>query len=264
MTKKTISLALASAALVALALPATAQDKTGRNINPAAAAAPAGGARTINLAHDLYRVGVSQTDALTVLAAASLAASVATEEKSPAPLALTAEEVATLAADRKPPPGMARALSGDATVSLASSGAGLTDDNEGAANAPVTVDAMFAKASELAADDPAILGLINAALADAAAGRIGTVNWLSHLSADQTDVWEVPFLGNAHAELTVLGDGDTNLDIAITDENGNLICRDVGWSDALHCDFTPAWDGYFYVTVQNMGPVQNSYYLLTN
>ena len=52
--------------------------------------------------------------------------------------------------------------------------------------------------------------------------------------------------------------------IMVTDENGNVICYDVSWSDKLYCDFTPAWDGYFYVTVQNMGGSRNSYYLMTN
>ena len=54
------------------------------------------------------------------------------------------------------------------------------------------------------------------------------------------------------------------LDVAVTDENGNVICYDVSWSDKLYCDWTPAWDGYFYVTVQNMGGSRNSYYLMTN
>ena len=50
----------------------------------------------------------------------------------------------------------------------------------------------------------------------------------------------------------------------VTDENGNILCYDVGWSDSLYCDFTPARDGYFYVTVENMGGARNSYYLITN
>ena len=57
---------------------------------------------------------------------------------------------------------------------------------------------------------------------------------------------------------------DANLDVAVTDENGNVICYDVSWSDKLYCDWTPSWDGYFYVTVQNMGGSRNSYYLMTN
>jgi hypothetical protein len=52
--------------------------------------------------------------------------------------------------------------------------------------------------------------------------------------------------------------------VAVTDENGNVICYDVSYSDRVYCDWTPSWDGYFYVTVQNMGGSRNSYYLLTN
>ncbi len=90
------------------------------------------------------------------------------------------------------------------------------------------------------------------------------MQWRSRLPAGQTDVWEMPFHGNSYAEIAVVGDGDADLDIAVTDENGNILCYDVSRLDALYCDFTPAWDGYFYVTVQNVGRVRNSYYLLTN
>jgi hypothetical protein len=46
-------------------------------------------------------------------------------------------------------------------------------DDEGAADAPVTADAMFAKAIELAGDDEALLGLIEDAQAEGSRGRIG-------------------------------------------------------------------------------------------
>lgn len=124
---------------------------------------------------------------------------------------------------------------------------------------------MFAKAIEIAGDDDVLIGLIEDAQSEAARGRIGGgVNWLTHLPAGVTDYWEIPFYGNSYAELAITGDGDTNLDVAVTDENGNLICYDVSASDQFYCDFTPAWDGNFYVTVVNRGNVRNSYYLLTN
>jgi hypothetical protein len=139
------------------------------------------------------------------------------------------------------------------------------NEDEGAADAPVTADAMFAKAKELAADDEALLGLIEDAMTESSRGRIGgAVEWLSRLPSGQTDVWEIPYYGNSYAEVAVVGDGDANLDVAVTDENGNVICYDVSWSDKLYCDWTPAWDGYFYVTVQNLGGSRNSYYLMTN
>jgi hypothetical protein len=271
MKLKSLSLALATTALAALilpvvALPVLAQDKTGTNAGVTAEGTAPGGASTMGLAQDLYAVGVAQGDAVTVLAAAKLAASVEVEEKTPGVLDLPAEELAALAAPSSPraPAPRARALSKESSVSLATVGTA-ADDAEGAADAPVTAEAMFAKATELAADDEALLGLIEDAKAEGSRGRIGgAVQWLSRLPAGMTDVWEVPFYGNSYAEVAIVGDGDANLDVAVTDENGNVICYDVSWSDKLYCDWTPSWDGYFYVTVQNMGGSRNSYYLMTN
>ena len=143
------------------------------------------------------------------------------------------------------------------TASLATIG-DATGEDEGASDAPVTADQMFAKATELAGDDDVLIGLIEDAQAEGSRGRIGgAVEWLSRLPAGQTDVWEIPFYGNSYAEIAVAGDGDADLDVAVTDENGNVICYDVSYSDRIYCDFTPAWDGYFYVTVQNMGGSRN-------
>lgn len=272
MQLKSLSFALATTALVALSLPVLAQDKSGTNVGTSAEGTAPGGASTMGLAQELYAVGVAQGDAVTVLAAAKLAASVQVASAEPA--ALDAAKVtvtddqtslrkkAAAAAPAAPAPmmndGTPRAA-GKVTLFTA------TSEDEGAAEAPVTADAMFAKAKELAADDEAVLGLIEDAMAEGSRGRIGgAVEWLSRLPAGQTDVWEIPYYGNSYAEVAIVGDGDANLDVAVTDENGNVICYDVSWSDKLYCDWTPAWDGYFYVTVQNMGGSRNSYYLLTN
>jgi hypothetical protein len=265
MTLKSISLALAFVALPALTLPAIAQDRSGTNLDPAATGTPESGVRTMALAQDLYQLGLAQTDALTVLAAARLAASVVTEQQSPADLDLTPDELASFASRNKPPLPNARTVSDAPTVSLARTGTGASDADDGSANAPATADAMLTKARDLARDDPATLGLIDGAAAEGQGGGTNrAVTWLSHLPAGQTDIWEVPVQGTSHAEIAVIGDGDSNLDVSITDGNGNVFCHDVSWSDALYCDFTPAWDGYFYVTVQNMGAAQNSYHLVTN
>lgn len=263
MTLKSLSAALATTALVALTLPVLAQDQSGINAGPAAEGAAPGGAATMGLAQELYAVGLAQGDAVTVLAAAKLAASVTVEERTPDTLDLPEDALAASTITGKDVP--AREFSSDATVSRATVGTALADDDEGAADAPVTAEAMFAKATELAGDDEALLGLIEDAMAEGSRGRIGgAVQWLSRLPAGMTDVWEVPFYGNSYAEVAVVGDGDANLDVAITDENGNVICYDVSWSDKLYCDWTPAWNGYFYITVQNVGRVRNSYYLMTN
>lgn len=271
MKLKSLSLALATTALAALTLPVLAQDKSGTNVDAAAVAGEAGAAQTMGLAQELYALGVAQGDALTVLAAAKLAASVEVTSAEagvldPAKITFegdqeTLRKKAAPGAPAAPAPMMNE---GERTASKATF-FNATSEEEGAADAPVTAEAMFAKAKELAADDEVLLGLIDDAMAETGRGRIGgAVSWLSRLPAGQTDVWEVPFYGNSYAEVAVVGDGDANLDVAITDENGNVICYDVSWSDKLYCDFTPAWDGYFYVTVQNMGGSRNSYYLMTN
>lgn len=274
MMPKTFLLLFASTAIAALTLPVLAQDKSGPNIDAAAADAAPGGAATMGLAQDLYALGAAQGDALTVLAAAKLAASV--DLKTAEPAALDPAKIAFAEGDqetlrKKAAPAAVPAapapMMNDGTPRAAAKATffSATSEEEGAAEAPITADAMFAKAKELAADDEAVLGLIDDAMAEGSRGRVGgAVEWLSRLPAGQTDVWEVPYYGNSYAEVAVVGDGDANLDVAVTDENGNVICYDVSWSDKLYCDWTPAWDGYFYVTVQNMGGSRNSYYLMTN
>ena len=76
MSLKSLSLILATTAVAALTLPALAQDKSGANVGAAAEGAAPGAASTMGLAQELYALGVAQGDAVTVLAAAKLAASV--------------------------------------------------------------------------------------------------------------------------------------------------------------------------------------------
>jgi hypothetical protein len=230
MKTKSLLTALATTALVSLALPAFAENK-GPNVDTAAPAAPAGGASTMAMAQQLYVLGMESKDALNVLTAAKLAASV---------------ELKDVERQKK------------------TEGTEVAGQEDGT-DAPVDAATMLASAKELAGEDEALVGLIEDAEAEGSRGRIGGASkTLSRLPAGQTDVWEVPFYGNSYAEVAVVGDGDANLDVLVTDENGNTICYDVSWSDKVYCDFTPAWNGYFYVTVQNNGSRRNSYYLLTN
>ena len=229
MTAKSLFTALATTALVSLALPVMAETK-GANVNTAATGTK-GGVATLALAQDLYALGMANKDALTVLTAAKLAASVEVKE-----------------VEQK------KKTEGTETAG-----------QEDGVDAPVDAATMMAAAKELAGEDEVLAGLIEDAEAEGARGRIGGASsTLSRLPAGQTDVWEVPFYGDSYAEIAVVGDGDANLDVLVTDENGNTICYDVSWSDKVYCDFVPSWNGYFYVTVQNNGSRRNSYYLMTN
>ena len=229
MTFKSLFPVLATTALVSLCLPAFAEEK-GPNVNTAATGTK-GGVATMALAQDLYALGLANKDALTVLTAAKLAASVDVKE-----------------VEQK------KETKGEAVA-----------DQPDGVDAPVDVATMLASAKELAGEDETLVGLIEDTEAESGRGRIGGASsTLSRLPAGQTDVWEIPFYGESYAEVAVLGDGDANLDVLVTDENGNTICYDVSWSDKVYCDFVPSWNGYFYVTVQNNGGSRNSYYLMTN
>lgn len=243
MALKSLFPILATTAAVALAVPVMAQttaaDSTaapaadaakGPNVKSSATGTK-GAVATLAMAQDLYTLGMANKDALTVLTAAKLAASVDVKD-----------------VERK------KETKGDAVA-----------DQADGVDAPVDAATMMASAKELAGEDEVLTGLIEDAEAEGSRGRIGGASeTLSRLPAGQTDVWEIPFYGDSYAELAVLGDGDANLDVLVTDENGNTICYDVSWSDKIYCDFVPSWNGYFYVTVQNNGGSRNSYYLMTN
>jgi hypothetical protein len=230
MKLKAISIMMATTALIGLAAPLAAEDKTGRNIDPAGTGTK-GGVAQMAMAQGLYALGMAQKDALTVLTAAKLAAGV--------DLTDVEREVETKA--------------------------GTKTEEADVADAPVGAAVMLASAKVLAGEDEVLAGLVEDAEAEGSRGRIGGASQtLSRLPAGAVDTWKVPFYGNSYAELAVLGDGDADLDVQVTDENGNTICYDVSWSDKVYCDFVPAWNGYFTVTVENTGVKRNSYYLMTN
>lgn len=267
------SAALLTTALVTLAAPVLAQDKTGTNVDSTATGTP-GGASTFAIAQDLYAIGMANKDALTVLTAAKLAASVTvtegeTAEIDAARVNMSAVEQTPLARKAAPaapaaPAPMMNAPEGEAPVGKIALFTATSED-DGAADGPVDAATMLASAKTLAGEDETLLGLIEDAEAEGSRGRIGgAMSRLSRLPSGMTDVWEVPFYGNSYAEVAIVGDGDANLDVLVTDENGNTICYDVSWSDKVMCDFVPAWNGYFYITVQNTGSKRNSYYLMTN
>ena len=72
------------------------------------------------------------------------------------------------------------------------------------------------------------------------------------------------FWANELAEVAVVGDGDTDLDLYIYDSNGNLITKDEDLSDNCYCSWVPAWTGTFTIKVKNRGDVYNKFVLLTN
>ena len=79
--------------------------------------------------------------------------------------------------------------------------------------------------------------------------------------AQSTDVFHVDFFSGRPARIVVDGDRDTDLDLYVYDENGNLIASDTDRTDYCIAGWTPRWTGTFRIEVQNLGRVYNRYSL---
>jgi hypothetical protein len=67
------------------------------------------------------------------------------------------------------------------------------------------------------------------------------------------------FYGGELARVRVVGDGDTDLDVYVLDENGNLIASDTGPTDVCSVVWQPRWTGPFIIRVVNCGDVYNRF-----
>lgn len=84
------------------------------------------------------------------------------------------------------------------------------------------------------------------------------------LDAGQTQTWTLAFFGDAYGEVAIIGHGNGNLDLLVSDDKGAIVCQDNGSGDRALCGFTPAENGSFTVTVTNAGTTPDGYILLTN
>ena len=173
----------------------------------------------------LYAVGVETGDPVLVLSAARLR-----------------KTLAPVATDRAPEGGTA------------------------AEGAPLSWEEMLATAETLAADDDALLGLIDDARAETTKGvASGPVYNIGSLSNGGGDTYPpIEFRGGEYAEVYVEAKAATNLNLAIYDDRGRLVCSDTDISHIAYCGWTPATPGTFTLKVENKGPTSAAYALMTN
>jgi hypothetical protein len=86
----------------------------------------------------------------------------------------------------------------------------------------------------------------------------------SFVRGDGTDRYEMSFIKGELAEIAVIGDGDTDLDLYVYDSNDNLIAEDSDYTDSCFVSWVPKWTGRYTVRIVNRGPVTNYYLLITN
>lgn len=109
-----------------------------------------------------------------------------------------------------------------------------------------------------------LLLLGSAMLANASAVGGPKVNLNTVVLAYDVDVYHVTFYGGELAEVAVRGDGDTDLDLFIYDEFGNLVASDIDGGDLCLAQWFPGWTGTFRIEVRNLGGVYNRYQIATN
>ena len=125
---------------------------------------------------------------------------------------------------------------------------------------------LYALATQFAGTNEALQTLIeDSKISEATRGATGgPKSGTTSVSAYDTDVFRITFRGGVRAEVTVVGDGDTDLDLHVYDENGNLIDSDTDVTDIAYCSWTPRWTGTFRIEVKNWGRVYNEYRITTN
>lgn len=82
--------------------------------------------------------------------------------------------------------------------------------------------------------------------------------------AHDYDLYRITMRGGELAVVTVVGDGDTDLDLYIYDSNGNLVAQDIDFTDRCVCTWTPRYTQTYRIKILNRGSVYNRYVLRTN
>lgn len=82
-------------------------------------------------------------------------------------------------------------------------------------------------------------------------------------STGKIKLWTT-FNGNEIAEVFVMGNGSSLIDLYLYDNNGNLIASDMKNIDNCYISFTPPLTQQFSIEIRNIGKTENRCLLMTN
>jgi hypothetical protein len=120
-------------------------------------------------------------------------------------------------------------------------------------------------ARNLAGDDPDLQDMVWDLDAQLPGSRTLTaVEARAKLAPGQTDAWRMPLFGQVPAEIGLIGDGNSPLEITVSDAGGASICAQAASVQPFLCRLTPARNGFFTVEIVNHGTAANSYRLIGN
>ena len=108
----------------------------------------------------------------------------------------------------------------------------------------------------------AVMASLTVATEKAFAAGAGEFYRVARVSAQQTVTWRVWAPAGAVVDVTVLGDGDTDLDLFVYSPSGRLLASDTDDTDLCLATFVMPASGYLEIRIKNWGRVYNEYELL--
>lgn len=84
------------------------------------------------------------------------------------------------------------------------------------------------------------------------------------VDGEAINLYEVSFKKGELAEILLVGDGDTDIDLFVFDSLENLIEKDDDYTDRCYVSWVPKWTGKYVIVVKNLGPIYNNFTLLIN
>lgn len=134
-----------------------------------------------------------------------------------------------------------------------------------------TAEGLLTAAQQMAQDDELILAMadrVRQRLSSPTLAARGATGGTKHdedvVRAHTWVYYDVQFDGQSLAECFVAGDGDTDLDLYIYDQNGFLVVSDTDYTDHCYVSWRPERTATFRIKIVNRGGVYNRYSLITN
>ena len=140
-------------------------------------------------------------------------------------------------------------------------------DKGGKTAQPLDPKGLLEEAKRLAGDDAkqqAALDAIAKRGGKARGGFTGPGMHCSVVGPQSTDSFLLFFNANEPAEISLMGDGDSDLDLFVYDVSGKAISEDARPNDFAYAVWTPAMAAPFRVEVRNLGERANQYCAYSN
>lgn len=89
----------------------------------------------------------------------------------------------------------------------------------------------------------------------------GRLDHVDIINAEDTDTYHVDLRADETTIIKLGGNGNTDLDLYLYDENWNLIAKSDSYNDVEDVSVDPKWTGLFYIRIINRGVYPNRYLL---